>query len=952
MKSLAGTWFARSLEHLAGVVFRHPKLLLYPQLLLTAACIWYTAFSPWHLQFDTSRDNLVGANKKYHRNFLQFRKEFPEQDDLVVVVESENAEKNRQFVERLGAKLEAETNLFKDVFYKGDLKMMGNKALLFVPEPDLEDLRQTLKSYRPFIDQFTKATNLVSLFNLVNTQFRTAKREENAENASLVRALPALERIVREAEDCLLRPGTPPSPGINAFFGAGPETEQQMYITFADGRIYLVTTHATNAQATEQAVKRLRQLMVQTQSEVPGVNVGATGEPILEIDEMAQSERDTLLATVVSLVLVFIIIVYGYGKISRRLKADLCLLVGMAYTMAFTTLTIGHLNILTITFAPILIGLAIDFGVHLITRFEEELRRGRSEQEAMTKAMVFTGQGIFTGAFTTAGAFLAMGLTDFKGIQEMGIICGGGMLVCLVPMMTMLPVMLLGGRTNVVSRTEGDPFARRARIESLWLGRPVTVVAVTLVLCGLAVTQFPKVEFDYNLLDMQSKNLPAVVFEKKLISSASKSVLFGAVLADSLDEANAIEAKVKKLPAVSSIESMSGYLTEDQTRKLRIIGEIKQEVAPIRFAEYDTGPVRVNELSTRLYYLQGYCSWAADEAGKDDPSVARQLLSLRDAIIEFRKQMLADPQAAAEKVAAFQQALFKDIFATFQALANQDNRGPLRADDLPAALRNRFVGVTGKYLIQVYPKEDIWKRENQKEFVHELRQALTPNDMETSDKPALFKGLIGKLKRLAGVREADDSTQTVKPIITGTPVQLYEYTSLLVNSYIEAALYSLGAIILLVLFHFRTLSSLVLALIPVAVGSVWLGGIMGHFGIPLNPANIMTLPLVIGIGVTNGIHILNRFAEEKTPGILAKSTGKAVLVSGLTAIAGFGSLILGKHQGIQSLGLVMSIGIATCMIAGMAFLPAVMSLMSRTGGRKKQPSADNALSTLGREEPR
>ena len=169
-----------------------------------AVCIWYTAFSPWHLQFDTSRDNLVGANKKYHRNFLQFRKEFPEQDDLVVVVESENAEKNRQFVERLGAKLEAETNLFKDVFYKGDLKMMGNKALLFVPEPDLEDLRQTLKSYRPFIDQFTKATNLVSLFNLVNAQFRTAKREENAENASLVKALPALERIVREAQDCLL----------------------------------------------------------------------------------------------------------------------------------------------------------------------------------------------------------------------------------------------------------------------------------------------------------------------------------------------------------------------------------------------------------------------------------------------------------------------------------------------------------------------------------------------------------------------------------------------------------------------------------------------------------------------------------------------------------------------------------------------------------------------------
>src|SRR5204862_7259128 len=119
--------------------------------------------------------------------------------------------------------------------------------------------------------------------------------------------------------------------------------------------------------------------------------------------------------------------------------------------------------------------------------------------------------------------------------------------------------------------------------------------------------------------------------------------------------------------------------------------------------------------------------------------------------------------------------------------------------------------------------------------------------------------------------------------------------------------------------------------------------------IPLNPANIMTLPLVIGIGVTNGIHILNRYAEEQTPNILARSTGKAVLVSGLTAIAGFGSLILAKHQGIKSLGYVMSTGIATCMLAGLTFLPALLNLSLRFRSDRKRPSADNAQSTLGRE---
>jgi predicted RND superfamily exporter protein len=187
---------------------------------------------------------------------------------------------------------------------------------------------------------------------------------------------------------------------------------------------------------------------------------------------------------------------------------------------------------------------------------------------------------------------------------------------------------------------------------------------------------------------------------------------------------------------------------------------------------------------------------------------------------------------------------------------------------------------------------------------------------------------------------------------TGTPVQLMEYTQLLKQSFEEAARYSLAAIALLVMVHFRKFSCVVLALVPVAVGSIWMTGVMGLAGINFNPANIMTLPLVIGIGVTNGIHILNRFAEERSPSILAKSTGKAVLVSGLTTIAGFGSLISAKHQGIESLGIVMATGTATCMIVGLTFLPALLNLLSRRGWSIKKTQRDNAQSTLGREEPR
>ena len=906
---------ARLLAGLAALVFRHRRWFFYPQILLFGLSVFYTVKC---LQFDTSRSNLVGANKSYHQNYLRFKHEFPTQDDLVAVVESEDAEKNRQFVERLGTKLEAETNTFHNVFYKGDLKMLGPKALLFVPEDKLQEMRLTLEGFRPFLTQFTRTTNLVSLFNMVCTQFRTAKREANAQNDALVKAMPALARIINQATASLKRSGVPPSPGVSALFAPGEEAQRKIYITFDKGRIYLATCQAPRDELNGAAVVRLRQLVEETRAEVPGVNVGITGEPVLEVDEMAQSQRDTTVAAVVSLVLSALIFIYGYQETGRPIKATFCLVIGLGYTLGFATLAVGHLNILTITFLPILIGLAIDYGVHLISRYEEELRHGKSEEAALSRAMVYTGQGIFTGGLTTAGGFLAMGFTHFRGIQEMGVICGGGLVICLIPMLTMLPVMLLRGRQNVIDHEIGDVEERRARIENLWLQRPWLTVGVTLALCGLAATQIRKVRFDYNLLNMQSKGLPAVEYERDLINSATKSVLFGAVIATNLQQAAALEQQLTNLPVVASVDCITSFLGGDQTNKLAIVGRVKQDLAAVQFREPDRRPVDVDELSAVLYSLRGYIGAALEAVRTNSPDLVPQLEEMSDAIEGLRGMLFRgdtnEVAATARQLGQYQRAFYGDLRETFDALRTQDNRAPLSAEDLPEALRNRFVGITGKYLLMVYPKGDIWKRDVQQKFIEEVGQ--------------------------------------IYPNVTGTPVQLFHYTALLKSSYEQAAWYSLAAIALLVMFHFRSLICLVLSLIPVAVGALWLGGLMGWLDIPLNPANIMTLPLVIGIGVTNGIHILNRFAEEQTPSILARSTGKAVLVSGLTSMAGFGSLILARHQGIHSLGCIMTTGLLTCMVAGLTFLPALLNLLMRPQATTKQPSADNARSTLGREEPR
>ncbi len=463
MKSLrADSFLAKWLGRLALAIASHPRLFILPQIVLFIGSIVITVMC---LQFDTDRDNLVGSNKKYHQNFLQFKREFPQQDELVVVVESENIEKNRQFVERLGARLETakvtmpvapgstqmiETNLFADIFYKGDMAMMGTKALLFAPDEYLIQMRDALRTDLPFIKKFSGTTNLVSFFEQVNTEFRTASRGTNAQTESLVKSLPVLEKILQQALDNLNRAGAPPAPDVTALFSGNDQASTGAYITFNHGNIFLVTAHAPNSDLNEEAIARLHQLINETKQEVYGVNVGLTGESVLEVGEMKQSQQDTTVASIVSLVLCALIFIYGYNETGRPIKATICLLVGLAYTFAFATLTVGHLNILTITFLPMLIGLAIDFGVHIITRYEEELRHGKTEIEALSKAMMFTGQGVIMGALTTAGAFVAMAFTDFKGIREMGIICGGGLMICLIPMMTILPALLLRGRQNVL----------------------------------------------------------------------------------------------------------------------------------------------------------------------------------------------------------------------------------------------------------------------------------------------------------------------------------------------------------------------------------------------------------------------------------------------------------------------------------------------------------------------
>jgi hopanoid biosynthesis associated RND transporter like protein HpnN len=879
----------RLLHKLAFALQAYPRWFIFPQLILLAGAIVYTTT---HLRFSTNRSDLVSAQEKYQQNYLVLKKEFKFQDSMVAIVESERQDKNRQFVEHLALKLKRQPHLFVDVYYKGDLKLMGNKALLFLPEETLEDLHQALGEYAPLIETFSQVDSLNALFESVNRQLRDAPQTKNAQEQPLAHALPVLHRIVEEMSKSITGTAVPPAPGITAFFGDRPG----LYVTFASGQMYAVLASAANEAVEVQAVHRLRELVRQTQTEVPGVNAGITGEPVLKYDEMSQAERDVSRAALVSLILVAVIFIYGYHEIRRPIMATVCLLVGIGYTLGFATLTVGRLNILSITLVPILIGLAIDFGVHLISRYEEELRAGKNQRAALHKALVFSGIGIFTSGFTTAGAFLAMLLTDFKGVREMGLISGIGLLVCLVPMMTLLPLMLVRGKTDLPDeRAVRRGRSRRAHIEQIWLKRPKLVLVCGTVLTIIAVARCHRLDFDYNLLHLQTRDLPAVGLEEKLVRSGSQSLLSAVVIADSLSHAAELEEKIKVLPSVASVSSMVSFLTENQTRKLESLREIKTRIGNIRLPPPDIKPVDTASLDRSLTSLNVYLGFAAGKIrseGGNEKFVA-DLLALRAAVGALQRSIADNGERAGARLTILQKGLLGDVQETLSIIRNQDASERLTPQDIPPFLRERFISSSGKFLLQIYPRGDVWQRSTQEQFVRELR--------------------------------------SVDPEVTGSPVQIYEYTSLVKKSFEKAGAYAGGVIAIMVFLHFRRLGSVLLAFLPVVLGFCWMLGLITFLGISFNPVNIMSLTLVIGIGVTNSIHILNRFAEEPHPSIMATSTGKAVLVSGFNTIAGFGSLMVAKHQGIASLGAVMAIGTGMCMLASLTVLPAVLNLLRRFG---------------------
>lgn len=872
-----------------------------------AACLILAALSVWvtveKLTFKTGRGDLVAKDLPYVKRHAMFRSEFEDFDGMIVVVEGENPERKKNFIDVLAGKFKSHPEAFSDVFYKIDVSYFKDKALLFLDRTDLENLVQKITDHRRFLDDVNSSPGLNQLLRSVNSEissgmvdaltsgFIGAADEEKDEAANLGLLISLLKQMAAH-----LKGGASYRSPWRSFLTGGEdslETEGYLVSGKNDLMFILVTPNEDETVFTgyKASIAFARGLIKETLKQFPDIHVGVTGEDVIASDEMITTQSDVKKATFIALAGVSLLFIVAFRGVVKPLMAVFCLVVAICWSMGFVTLTVGHLNILSVVFTTILIGLGIDFGIHILERYKEERRAGMDVLSSFQKTLQGAGRGNFAGAITTAMAFGAMTLTDFIGIAELGWIAAGGILLCMLAMILLLPALLaVEEKWRKPDYKEVTPARGRKKwIEDIYRHYYVIVI-VCLVFVGLSALSARHLAFDYNLLKLQAKNTEAVEYEMKILENAKQSAWSAAMIADTLEEAQKKYDAVKALPTVGGAKSILSMIPAGQSEKIEFIKNHASVFSDLLVEERDA-PFFLKSVIRGMKKIQFKLRSKKDE-GESADSVQEAGLWVRRFMDELQN---VDPKTAEARLADFSTKLFVDYRNKIADLRKNADPSPVKMEELPAEMRKRFISKKGRFLITIFPEVDIWDIDQRDRFLASLRQ--------------------------------------VDPNVVGSAVHMFESSRLMKEGYINGGVYAMTAIVIFVLLTYKKLKTTLFIFLPVIVGSLWTIGIMDLFGVRFNLANLVILPLILGVGVVNGIHIIHRYREEsdKNTSVLSKSTGQAVILSSLTTMIGFGSMMVAEHRGVFSLGLVLTIGVGSCMAASITIVPAMLKLAAVKG---------------------
>jgi hopanoid biosynthesis associated RND transporter like protein HpnN len=868
----------RLLNLLAAIVWRRAWLIVMAAAALAVICALYA----WSfLRLNANLDDLIAPDRPYMTRYREFLREFGDLEYIIVAID---ASSDRAAAERAADLLLTRLRAISDlpgvhgVIEPSEQLRIATRAM---SDDQLRDFAAASAAFPALLDAnparvIGEANDLLG--QLIASGITMPADQRQSVGAAAIMLLKAIATSNPDSEsrrELAMLVDAPPRQYLQS------DTGRMLFINILPVKDY------STLSVIEQPIMQIRAAIEEVRSEFPPVPIGLTGKPVLQYDEMATSNTDMTRASIIALLLcsiLFMIMMHGWR---RPLLAVIAFGIGSAWTYGFATLAIGHLNLLSIVFMLVLVGVGLDYGVHVIARYQEFRRKGYDTRDALTHAIRTAVRGNVTGALTSSIVFLMALFTTFQGLRELGVIAGGGLILCLVAMCIVLPALLaiverhrpasapetptvIGDEDKVVVDNVDAWFVRQARL---------IVIVVALVTLGLTLAPPIGVRFEFNLLKLQAQGLESIDWEHRVMADSSSASWFGAAIAKDQDEALGIVQRAKAKPTIGAIHSVFDIVKPNSPQRDHWRKQLQDSHSPglARGSPPDDLNAVLAQAVDRLQVI-------AQAAAAQSPDEARSFAQLT---ADLKSINLNDP-ATNESITAMLQTIAKNLNIILDG-----NVLPVR-EALPAALRDQFLSRDGRYLVMLHPRDDVWEYQPMQEFIADLR-AVDPN-------------------------------------ITGVPITHFESLGEMRRAFIIMSLLALGAIIVLLAIDFRSLVDVALALAPLIIGMIWTVEIMGLLGVSFNLANFFAAPMLIGLGVDAAVHILHRFHEGGHEGgdrLTLGHTRRAVILTSLTTIIGFGALIIAHHRGLRSLGLVMAIGSTACMLASIIVLPALLAWRER-----------------------
>jgi hopanoid biosynthesis associated RND transporter like protein HpnN len=903
----------RVLQKILIAQTRHPLVTVIAAVGLACLSIFYTVRN---LDFQTAQKDLISSQNRLMKLARQIDA-FDVFDTFVIAIESPDRARSLKFLHALVSRLESDRANYAQLFYRVDPEVFKPWALLYLDEKELLTLRDNLHEHRVFINDLSRASDLTHFFSAVNHEM-TSKMvgelftgfldQQPAEGKKEPLDLDFLIRVLGEMKNRLAGDASFTSPWESFFTKKSWGSESEEGYFWTEGKRYLlafVTPRKSQKSFSDtlHSLKALRQAIAVLRPDFPDVKAGVTGQEALNEDEMGVAFHDMSLATLISLLGLAVLLMVFWRGFRRPLLELVELLVALSWTFGLTTLWIGHLNILSVTFAPLLLGLGIDYGIHWFARYqEEERRKGFSKEEALRTTMQSLGPSILLAGFTAALSFFPLVLTGFKGLVELGIITSMGMCMTTVTTLCLLPALTLLFDRSSPKAQAGASSSSRKTFLTFTRGRALAVLLPAIIGFGLSLWGSAGVAFDLNMLNLQSRGAESVVWEKKLVEGSKRSSIYGAILARSLEEVREKTLALKALPTVSEVQSVMSLLPENQEAKIPILREMKPLLAGVGSFSAPKGPIHLSDLDNVLGRIRFKMSDAAGAEWGASKPLEFQMVRVRELIDEVRRHFNGDDKdSSIQKLDGFEKDLADDLKDKMDMLRSNADATPMGLDNLPKVLLQRYVGEDQRYLIRVFPAVDIWEPEFLGRFVKDLRSA-----------------------------DAD---------AIGDPVTLYTFTKAFRDASVKAAGYAVVFICVVLLITFRNILTALVVMTPLVIGTAWTVGLMEFFNVDFNLANSIFLPLIVGAGIEYGIIIVQRWQQEggdaKEEVSLPLSTAKGVILAGLTTTVGFGSLTLSSHRGIFSLGLLAMVGSLSILAAAIFLLPALLQVLSKILKRRE-----------------